>query len=338
MKRLRLLAVIFGLGAGVALAQSVDQTTPIFGLLQMGNGLHSNDWGTQTNTNIGKIEQAIAGLTSLTLGGGTITLSTGQSSYAIFSLSGTLVSNQTIVFPSVSHQFTVSNNTSGAYSVTIQCGAGSVFSPPQGKSYSLYCDGTNVINGVSPPDALPVGTMMHYAGAAAPANYNLCDGSALSRSTYAALFAAIGTTYGAGNGVTTFNIPNTNGRFLASPDNGSGLLNGWTLAQTGGVSSLVLALNQMPSHTHTLSDPGHKHTLTDPGHTHTANITTIGAAPGGTTASSPGGASAGLVNSNTTGITMANNTTGITMANTGGSTPVPTVPPTLVANCIIRVQ
>ena len=335
MKRLRLLAAIFGLGAGVALAGSVDQNTPIFGFLQMGNGLHSNDWGTQTNTNIGEIEQAIAGLTSLTLGGGTTTLSTAQSAYAIFVLTGTLVSNQTIIFPSVSHQFTVSNNTAGAYTVTISCGGGSVFQPPQGKSYSLYCDGSNVINGVS-PDPLPVGSMVYYAGTAAPVNYNLCDGSAVSRSTYAALFAAIGTTYGAGNGVTTFNIPNTNGRFLASPDNGTGILNGWTLAQTGGVSSLVLALNQMPSHAHTLTDPGHNHTLTDPGHHHS----TVTGSQGGGTYLSGSVLSAGSNNTgnSTTGITMANSTTGITMANTGGSTPVPTVPPTLITNCIIRLQ
>lgn len=54
----------------------------------------------------------------------------------------------------------------------------------------------------------PVGGMMPWAGgASAPSGYLICDGAAVSRSTYAALFTAIGTTYGAGNGSTTFNLP-----------------------------------------------------------------------------------------------------------------------------------
>jgi microcystin-dependent protein len=62
------------------------------------------------------------------------------------------------------------------------------------------------------PVAAPVGTITQYAGAAAPTGYLLCDGSAVSRSTYADLFAILSTTYGSGNGSTTFNLPDFRGR------------------------------------------------------------------------------------------------------------------------------
>lgn len=60
----------------------------------------------------------------------------------------------------------------------------------------------------------PSGTLLDYAGATAPQGWLLCQGQAISRSIYAALFAAIGTTYGSGDGSTTFNVPNTQGIFI----------------------------------------------------------------------------------------------------------------------------
>jgi len=60
---------------------------------------------------------------------------------------------------------------------------------------------------------VPTGAILPYGAATAPANFLLCDGSAVSRSTYATLLAVIGTTYGVGNGTTTFNLPNLQGRF-----------------------------------------------------------------------------------------------------------------------------
>lgn len=61
---------------------------------------------------------------------------------------------------------------------------------------------------------VPTGQVIDYAGAAAPNGFLLCNGAAVSRTTYAALFAVIGTTYGAGDGSTTFNVPNVSGTFL----------------------------------------------------------------------------------------------------------------------------
>lgn len=61
---------------------------------------------------------------------------------------------------------------------------------------------------------VPVGMVLPYAGSGDPIGYLCCDGRAVSRTTYAALFAVIGTTYGSGNGSTTFNIPNLVARFV----------------------------------------------------------------------------------------------------------------------------
>ena len=63
-------------------------------------------------------------------------------------------------------------------------------------------------------DGVPTGTVLSFAGNTAPSNYLLCDGSAVSRITYADLFNVIGTTYGAGDGSSTFNLPNLVDRFV----------------------------------------------------------------------------------------------------------------------------
>ncbi|HJV52792.1 MAG TPA: tail fiber protein [Noviherbaspirillum sp.] len=70
--------------------------------------------------------------------------------------------------------------------------------------------------------AFPTGVMVPYAGSIAPSGFLLCDGSAVSRSTYASLFAAIGTLHGSGDGATTFNLPDMRGRVAVAPDNMGG--------------------------------------------------------------------------------------------------------------------
>lgn len=84
------------------------------------------------------------------------------------------------------------------------------------------------------------------------------DGRALSRTTYAALFAKISTTYGVGNGSTTFNIPDTRGRVLVGPDIGPStgdaarLTASDTLGASGGEEKHVLTVGEMPGHAHNL--------------------------------------------------------------------------------------
>jgi microcystin-dependent protein len=108
-----------------------------------------------------------------------------------------------------------------------------------------------------------IGEVFDYAGAATPARCVLCDGSAISRSTYSALFAAIGTTWGAGNGSTTFNVPDFRGRFRAMADNGAGRL---TASSMGVAATLgvVGGNEQLHQHNHGVNDSGHAHTYTQP--------------------------------------------------------------------------
>lgn len=69
---------------------------------------------------------------------------------------------------------------------------------------------------------VPAGVIVAFGGTVAPSGYLLCNGQAVSRTTYADLYAAIGTAYGSGNGSTTFNVPDLRGRFLRGVDGGTG--------------------------------------------------------------------------------------------------------------------
>ncbi len=96
----------------------------------------------------------------------------------------------------------------------------------------------------------PTGTILAFGGSSAPVGYLLCAGTAISRTTYAALFAVIGTTYGVGDGSTTFNIPNTQGVFLRGA--GSQTISGISYSSTLGASQG----DQMQGHWHTVTGGG----------------------------------------------------------------------------------
>ncbi|MDT8413219.1 MAG: tail fiber protein [Vicingaceae bacterium] len=92
------------------------------------------------------------------------------------------------------------------------------------------------------------GVVKDFAGAVIPSGYLECDGAAVSRTTYAALFAVIGTTWGVGNGFTTFNLPNLSGKFVVGFDAADSDYN--AVAKTGGEKEHVLTEAEMPSHSH----------------------------------------------------------------------------------------
>lgn len=103
---------------------------------------------------------------------------------------------------------------------------------------------------VKTSDTLPIGAVVSYAGLNAPTGWLICDGRAVSRTTYANLFAIIGTQYGAGDGSTTFNIPNLKGKIVVGLDGNDTDFN--TIGKTGGEKKHTLTVEEMPSHNHIL--------------------------------------------------------------------------------------
>lgn len=92
---------------------------------------------------------------------------------------------------------------------------------------------------------VPAGAVFHFAAASAPTGYLSCDGAAVSRTTYAALFAVTGTTFGTGDGSTTFNLPDLRGEFIRGLDGGRGVDTGRTLGSA--------QADELKSHTHDLT-------------------------------------------------------------------------------------
>lgn len=99
--------------------------------------------------------------------------------------------------------------------------------------------------------AIPAGTVLDFAGTAAPAGFLNCDGSAVSRTTYSNLFAAVGTTWGVGDGSTTFNLPGLSRRVtMGSGGTGTGTI-GNAVGNTGGSETHTMTLGELVAHNHT---------------------------------------------------------------------------------------
>jgi microcystin-dependent protein len=137
-------------------------------------------------------------------------------------------------------------------------------------------------------NSIPTGGLMMWPTASAPSGYLLCNGTAVSRTTYAALFAVIGTTFGIGDGSTTFTLPNYTNR---GPVGAGGL---YAVAATGGSKDATVV-----SHTHTA-------TVTDPGHNHQIGTSFSG----GTSLGGPSTGTTIATTTATTGISVGISTTG----------------------------
>ncbi len=115
-----------------------------------------------------------------------------------------------------------------------------------------------------------VGSIVPWGGASAPSGWLECDGSAVSRTTYAALFTAIATTYGVGDGSSTFNLPDIRGRTIAGKDNMGGsaanrltsgsTIDGSTLGTAGGGQTHTLTTSELAAHNHVTSATSTEHT------------------------------------------------------------------------------
>ena len=187
---------------------------------------------------------------------------------------------------------------------------------------------------MKPTETIPTGFLMQYAGSTAPNGWLLADGSALSRITYAKLFAAINTTYGAGDGSTTFNLPDLRGKVPV----GKNAATFATLGGTGGNEAVTLSAAQsgLPAHSHTFSGTtswvgNHQHNQTS------------GQGGGGLVASSAQGGIANASGQTTSSLTTASgahdHTYSGTTSSTGGSAasaPTSVLQPYLVVNYCIK--
>lgn len=166
-------------------------------------------------------------------------------------------------------------------------------------------------------DQVPVGTGMDYFGTTPPENYMFADGSAISRTEYSDLFAVIGTTYGAGDGSTTFNLPDKRSRVSVMKD--SGTFN--ALGKKGGEETHTLTIDEIPPHSHTQT--AHTHTIPIHGSTNNASSGI---------SSQDADSSKGVAQSATSGSAQP------AIQNTGGGKAHNNLQPYFVCNYIIKVK
>lgn len=193
---------------------------------------------------------------------------------------------------------------------------------------------------------LPAGLVFDYAGATPPTGFLLCYGQAISRTTYAKLFAAIGTTYGAGDGSTTFNLPDYRGVVTAGLDNMGGVaagrmtapwIAGTTLGAMSGAQSHTLDISQIPFHGHGVFDPGHGHSVFDPGHTHGLPQSSGSGPNYGLTAPFNVNYTTVYTSASVTGVIVQGAYTGISINGNGGGGAHNNLQPTRMTNKVIFV-
>lgn len=174
-------------------------------------------------------------------------------------------------------------------------------------SSQITLAGLAIVNGAD------AGAISYFARSTAPTGYIKANGAAVSRTTYATLFAAIGTTWGAGDGSTTFNVPDLRGYFPRGFDDGRGVDSGRTFATT--------QADAFASHNHGVNDPTHNHGVSDPGHAHSipSNVSNTFGSGFGLSGSGNVGIGIENTNPNTTGVTIVGNPTGITIQAAGGT-------------------
>ena len=264
--------------------------------------------------------------------------------------------NFIVIVPTVTKLYVV-ENVNATDSVQVKTASGSGVTVPPLKSVLVRCDGTDVVEQLNHvvggfgvggaatfgstvtlnanptlnlqaatkqyvdstvASGVPTGVLTMWPTGSAPTGWLLCNGAAVSRATYAALFAVIGTTFGAGDTTTTFNLPDYRDRMPIGANTIAA-----SVGATGGSKDAILV-----SHTHTasVSDPGHGHTMS----TITRSLFDTSGGPfgyGQDTSTGPGPDVA--INPNTTGISVSNSTEGSSGTNAN-------MPPYLGINFIIK--
>lgn len=182
------------------------------------------------------------------------------------------------------------------------------------------------------PTGTPIGAVQDFVGSVAPSGWYLLYGQTLGRTPYASLFSVMGTTYGAGDGVTSFNLPDCRGRATFGQDNmggtaagrisvGGANFDGTVLGNSGGSQDQALSTANLAAHTHSpsssVTDPGHNHAITDPGHTHIYDTNTVNTGSGTVSPALANATNGNLTTGNSaTGISINSHTTGVTVTTT----------------------
>jgi microcystin-dependent protein len=180
-----------------------------------------------------------------------------------------------------------------------------------GNSSTQFATTAFVQNTINSLVIFPSGTIAMWPTTTAPTGFLLCNGTAVSRTTYSALFSVLGTTFGSGDGSTTFNLPNYTDRMPL----GTGTI-ATSVGQTGGSQTTTLTTDNLPAHSHPVVDPGHFHAQG----AYRADSMNVGTGPFDR-----------MTSSNT-----ATATTGISIGNTGSGTAATTISPFLGINFIIK--
>jgi microcystin-dependent protein len=251
----------------------VPYTANKLNLFSPPNGSYVGTWDVPLLANWYAIDGALGGTTIITLSSSDVTLNEGvyppdtnptlvtDSAQNVFiALQGTLSANVSVNLPAGRGGFWIFYNgttpTSNNYTVSVKSaspGSNSIVLPNGKNSFILsngftvgWADNGNIAANV--PVAVPAGIISPFGGTLAPSGYLPCDGAAVSRTTYAALFAAIGITWGNGDGSLTFNVPDLQDMFLRG---------------SGSSAVGVYEADDFKSHTHaaTVNDPEHSHAI-----------------------------------------------------------------------------
>lgn len=295
----------------------------------------ASGWGNNStfslNSNATIIDQLFGTIQSVSTAGGSVALTASQAQNGVIRLTGQIsASTITITFPAISAYYIIDNQATTPAAtdrcVILSTGSGSVISTPRGSRMLVNTDGSTGSVSFSSDGYWNSGDFKDFGGTATSLPtwitnctvqpWLICDGSAVDRTTYAQLFSVLSTTWGVGNGTTTFNLPDLRFRGRVPLDNMGGSAagrstgglfssgNATTVGSVGGEASHTQLTAELAAHTHSVADPGHTHAIT-------------------TFSQSPSGGSRDVASSATPAGTDANtksSTTGITIGSAGSGT------------------
>jgi microcystin-dependent protein len=307
--------------------------SPNKGYELMATGEDTNVWGDKTNANLQLIDANLGSIANITITGNR-TLTDSECNNLGLAISGSSSTRPTITFPATGGYFVVFNNLPYTDILLARTGGSATVSVAPAQTLSVINNDGGIFLAET---TIPPGAIFPFAGSSVPSTggYVICAGQTLSRTFFARLFAAIGTTWGAGNGSTTFNVPDLRGRALFGLDNmggtsanritsgGSGI-NGTTLGATGGAQNVTLVSGNIPAISTGAESSGHTHSVP-------LQTFPLGVPTGGVAVYAPFAGTSVPVQTN-----GVSNTHYHTLGN-GSPSAVNKMPPTAMINYIIKV-